>query len=89
MPADDKFGIGIVRRAIKAGHKVIASSRAPSKTPELVKEVENAGGKWITLDVTSANVKDVIRDALALFGRIDVLVNNAGFGNWSAVEDHS
>lgn len=84
-----QFGLGIVRTALKAGHKVIASSRNPSKTPDLVKEVEQAGGKWIALDVAAPDAKDVVENAIAIHGRLDVLVNNAGYFELGAVEDTS
>lgn len=35
-------------------HKVIATSRNPSSTPDLVVEIEGNGGKWVHLDVDSA-----------------------------------
>ncbi len=69
------------------GHYVIASSRNPSKTPECVKEIEEKGGKWIPLDVTSATLRATIEEATAIHGRIDVLVNNAGFGINAGFED--
>lgn len=75
------FGIELARIALAAKHRVIATSRNPAKTPELVKEVEDAGGKWLTLDVadpTPSVATKVVKEALSAFGRIDVLVNNAG-----------
>jgi len=75
------FGIELARIALQAKHRVIATSRNPSKTPELVKEVEEAGGRWFTLDVADPAphvTKDIVEQALKAFGRIDVLVNNAG-----------
>lgn len=38
---------------LAGGHRVLATSRNPSRTPEFVSEVENKGGKWLQLDVNS------------------------------------
>jgi NAD(P)-dependent dehydrogenase (short-subunit alcohol dehydrogenase family) len=65
----------------------VASSRNPSKTPEKVNEVEHLGGKWVYMDVASPQLEDQVKAALAVYGRIDVLVNNAGIGMGGAVED--
>ncbi|KAE8353381.1 putative short chain oxidoreductase/dehydrogenase [Aspergillus coremiiformis] len=83
------FGISIARAVLAHGHYVIASSRNPSKTPELVEEVTKQGGHWITLDVTSPapEINQIIDDATKLYGRLDVVVNNAGFAVVGAVED--
>lgn len=68
---------------------MIASSRNPSKTPELVAEVEAHGGKWLALDATDSDqkIKETLQTAESLFGRIDVLVNNAGINVIGVVED--
>ena len=81
------FGLEIARTVLERGHHVIASSRNPSKTPEYVQEIEGKGGKWIPLDVTSNDVKARIAEASAIHGRVDVLVNNAGFGVNAGFED--
>lgn len=54
------FGLSLARIAQAGGHKVIATSRNPSKTPDLVKEVESKGGRWIQLDVDSPGSSKII-----------------------------
>jgi len=56
------FGLSLAGIALAGGHTVIATSRNPSKTPELVREVESKGGKWIQLDVDSPDSSKVIEE---------------------------
>ncbi|KAL2824852.1 putative short-chain oxidoreductase [Aspergillus cavernicola] len=72
------FGLSLTRAAQAGGHKVIATSRNPSRTPDLVAEIEGKGGKWIQLDVDSPDSGDVITELESGGDHIDVLVNNAG-----------
>ena len=85
--ASSGFGLELTRTALAKGHKVIASSRNPAKTPELVEEIKKNGGTWITLDVSGDNVSKVLSEAWDIYGHIDVLVNNAGFSIHGAFED--
>ena len=80
------FGLSLVRFAQAGGHKVIATSRLPSKTPELVAEVEGKGGKWLQLDVNSRDSAKFVDDLERSGHEIDVLVNNAGFSIFTPVE---
>ncbi|RAH71914.1 putative short chain oxidoreductase/dehydrogenase [Aspergillus aculeatinus CBS 121060] len=83
------FGISIARAVLAHGHLVVATSRNPTKTPDLVEEITQKGGHWLTLDVTSPeeDIKKVVEKARDLYGHIDVVVNNAGFAVVSALED--
>jgi NAD(P)-dependent dehydrogenase (short-subunit alcohol dehydrogenase family) len=83
------FGTGLALTALNMGHRVIASSRNPSRTPDLVSQVQSLGGYWLTLDVTSPNASDVVKEALKIYGHIDYFVNNAGYGLLGAIEDFS
>ncbi|KAI0380380.1 putative short-chain oxidoreductase [Hypomontagnella monticulosa] len=80
------FGLTLTRLAQAAGHVVIATSRNPSRTPNLVTEVESKGGKWIKLDVDDRTSGSVIEDLEKSGIEIDVLVNNAGYSIFAPVE---
>ncbi|AJY74230.1 oxidoreductase [Paenibacillus beijingensis] len=81
------FGLEIVKAALAAGDKVVAAVRG--ETEQLAGRLENDPNLFVTrLDVTDENqAKEAAGQAVDRFGRIDVLVNNAGYGLLSAVEE--
>jgi NAD(P)-dependent dehydrogenase (short-subunit alcohol dehydrogenase family) len=83
------FGLSLSLIALKAGHSVIATSRNPSKNPDLVKQVESLGGIWLPLDVTGspAELQKAVDAGRHRFGEIDVLDNNAAIGVLGPLED--
>lgn len=87
------FGWALAKLALSQGHNVIATSRNPQKTPDLVKEVQaSPRGRWLTLDMCASTdvIKRVVHDAEAAFGGIDVVVNNAGYsllGAWENISE--
>lgn len=80
------FGLSLTRIVQAGGHTVIATSRNPSRTPELVAEVEKKGGKWLQLDVNDPNSAQLIENLEKSGQEIDVLVNNAGFSIYAPIE---
>lgn len=77
------LGLALARHVQAAGHTLIATSRTPARTPELVAEITHhprAPGQWLALDVDSPTCGRVIADLEEQHGvRVDVLVNNAGW----------
>jgi NAD(P)-dependent dehydrogenase (short-subunit alcohol dehydrogenase family) len=82
------LGEAITRAALEAGHQVIAGARntaaiaAPSGTGDSLFRVE--------LDVTDSElVLEAVQAGVRRFGRVDVVVNNAGYGVLGAIEELS
>lgn len=81
------LGLALARYVQTQGHKVIATSRQPSRTPDLVAEVESYGGEWHSLDLNDSNAAKILIESLELSNIcIDVLINNAGSIIFGAVE---
>jgi NAD(P)-dependent dehydrogenase (short-subunit alcohol dehydrogenase family) len=71
------MGVDIARAALAAGHAVVATGRSPEKVARAVGESDDL--LTVKLDVTDpADAEATVQAAVDRFGRIDVLVNNAG-----------
>lgn len=81
------LGLSLARVVQANGHNVIATSRDPSKTPDLVSEIESKGGKWIRLSLNDLDCDKVIEELESRGQPVDVLVNNAGYCIYNPVEN--
>ena len=70
------MGVDIAKAALAAGYAVVASGRRPEAVAQAVGPAENL--LTVRLDVTDPSAQAAARAAVDRFGRIDVLVNNAG-----------
>ena len=82
------FGTLIAEHALRAGDAVIATARKPE---DVVARLGNHPNLLaLRLDVTSeAEAHQAVAEGVKHFGRMDVVVNNAGFGVLGAVEETS
>jgi 3-oxoacyl-[acyl-carrier protein] reductase len=76
------IGAAIAKRLAADGAKVaITYTKGADAAASVVKEIERAGGKAIAIQADAADadaVKAAVEKTVATFGRLDVLVNNAG-----------
>lgn len=83
------FGRELAEQVLERGEKVVATARNTADIEDLFEKYPDTA-RALKLDVTNAeDIKNSVETALSEFGKIDVLVNNAGYGLGGGIEEPS
>ncbi|TVT43455.1 SDR family NAD(P)-dependent oxidoreductase [Hymenobacter setariae] len=85
--ASQGLGLALVKRLLREGHQVAATSRNAETLAQAVGITSNA---FLPLQVdlgSDVSVQAAIAQAISAFGRLDVVINNAGYGIGGSIEE--
>lgn len=83
------LGRALAEAVLAKGHNLVATARNPAQLDD-IKQRYPSSVLAISLDVTDEqSAEQAVKAAVERFGRLDVLVNNAGYGDVGSVEDTS
>jgi short-subunit dehydrogenase len=88
--ASQGLGLSLVKKLLDKGYRVAATSRNAASLSQAVGLIDKDRFLPLAVDLNNPDcVDDSIKQTMAAFGRIDVLVNNAGYGMAGTVEEIS
>src|SRR5512145_2218386 len=88
--ASSGIGLAAAERLARGGFAVVLGARRADRLDEAVRRIREAGGRAeaVVMDVTrEADVHSLVDRALSVFGGLDVMICNAGFGYYGTVEE--
>lgn len=81
------FGRALAEAVLEAGDRLVATARRPEQLADLVSRYGEQV-RAVALDVTDPGMaRSAVREAVDAFGRLDVVVNNAGYANSAPIEE--
>jgi NAD(P)-dependent dehydrogenase (short-subunit alcohol dehydrogenase family) len=88
--ASKGLGLALVQKLLTAGYRVAATSRSKEALIRAIGAYDESLFLPLATDLTNtASIAQSVADTIAVFGRIDVVVNNAGYGIGGTVEELS
>lgn len=84
------IGKAIAIKLAENGAKVVLGARSTEKLEKLTQEIKNKGGEayYTTIDVKNkSDVRLLVDTAVARYGKLDVIVNNAGISQLGRIDD--
>lgn len=86
--ASQGLGLALIKKLLESGYRVAATSRNAHKLKESVGVIDAERFLPMTVDLNNVDcINESIKQTIAAFGRIDVIVNNAGYGMTGTVEE--
>lgn len=86
--ASQGLGLILVKTLLEKGHRVAATSRHAQKLKNAVNVIDTNSFLPMAVDLNNIDcVDESLRQTITAFGRIDVVVNNAGYGMAGTVEE--
>jgi len=88
--ASSGMGKSIAIELAKNGAKVVLGARRTEQLQQIVKEIKSTGGEATCTQIDVKNKADLVRlvnTAVELYGKLDVIVNNAGVSQLSRIDD--